>query len=65
MKTTIVLVVLRARVSKVTLAYTNHRKTSAVKNSGWKSTLTETDHCTMRKIYLKSHKTTEAKVTVH
>jgi predicted transcriptional regulator len=42
-KTAILLGVSRAKVSKVRLAYMNHRKTtSEMRNSGQKSTLTET-----------------------
>jgi hypothetical protein len=45
-KTTMLLGVSSATVSKVMSAYMNHGKTtSAKKNSGQKSTLTETDHC--------------------
>jgi hypothetical protein len=41
--------VLRATVSKVMLAHTNYGKTtSAQRNSGRKSTLTERDSCTLR-----------------
>jgi hypothetical protein len=44
----------RAKVSKVTLAYRNHGKTTLVKrNSGRKSTLTERDRCTLRQIVSK------------
>jgi hypothetical protein len=45
-KTKMLLGVSRATVSKVMLAYMNHGKTtSAKRNSGQKSTLTERDHC--------------------
>jgi hypothetical protein len=52
-KTITLLGVLRATVSKVMSAYTNHEKTSAKRNSGRKSTLTERDHCTFRRIVLQ------------
>jgi transposase len=53
-KTATVLGVLGATVSKVTSAYTNHGKaTSAKRNSGQKSTLTERDHCIVEKDCLK------------
>jgi hypothetical protein len=54
----------RATVPKVMSAYTNHGKTtSAKKNSGQKSTLTERDCRTLRRIVLKNHRTTAAQVT--
>jgi transposase len=50
-KTATLLGVPGATVSKVTSAYTNHGKaTSAKRNSGQKSTLTERDHCILRRI---------------
>jgi hypothetical protein len=57
--------VLRATVPKVVLAYTNHGKTSAKRNSGQKSTLTERDCCTLRRIILKNHTTTAADLNIH
>jgi transposase len=51
MKTAKLLGVLRSAVSKVMSAYTNHGKTtSAKRNSGRKSTLTERDHRILRRI---------------
>jgi hypothetical protein len=50
----------RATVSKVMSAYMNHGKTSANRNSGQKSTLTERDRCTLRRTVLKNHTTTAA-----
>jgi hypothetical protein len=45
-------------------AYTNHVKTTSVKsNNGWKSTLTEWEHCTLKRLVLKNHTTTAAQVT--
>jgi hypothetical protein len=45
-------------------AYTNHRKeTSAERNSGRKSTLTERDCLILRRIISKNHRTTAAQVT--
>jgi transposase len=52
-----------ATVSKVISAYTNHGKTtSAKRNSGRKSTLTERDRRTLR-IVSKNHRITAAQVT--
>jgi transposase len=49
-KTATLLGVSRATVSKVMSAYTNHGKTtSAKRNSGRKSTLTERDRRTLRR----------------
>jgi hypothetical protein len=63
-KTAMLQGVSRATGSKVMLAYTNHEKTSSVKrNNGRKSTLTERDDCTLRRIVLKTHKTTAVQVT--
>jgi transposase len=54
----------RATVSKVMLACTNYGKTtSAKRNSGRKSTLTERDCRVFRRIFSKNHKTTAAHVT--
>jgi hypothetical protein len=53
----------RATISKVMSAYTNHGKTtSAKRNNGGKSTLTERDRRTMRMIPSKNHRTTAAQV---
>jgi hypothetical protein len=42
----------------------NHGKITSVKmNSGQKSTLTERDCCTLRRIVSKNHRTTAAQVT--
>jgi IS30 family transposase len=50
-KTAALLGILRATVSKVTLAYTNYGKTtSAKRNSGQKSTFRERDCHTLRRI---------------
>jgi transposase len=60
-KTATLLSVSRATVSKVMSAYTNHGKTISVKrNSERKSTLTERDHPTLRRIVSKKHTTTAA-----
>jgi predicted HTH transcriptional regulator len=61
---TTTLCVLRATVSKVMSAYTNHKKTSAKRNTGRKSTLTERDHCTFR-IVLKNQRITAAELNIH
>jgi hypothetical protein len=46
------------------LAYKNHGNTTSVKsNSGRKSTLTERDRRTIRRIVSKNHRTTAAQVT--
>jgi transposase len=63
-KTAILLGASRATVSKVMPTCTNHGKTtSAKRNSGRKSTLTERDFRTLRKIVLKNHRTTAAQLT--
>jgi transposase len=63
-ETATLLCVSRATVSKVMSAYTNPGKTSPAKrNSGPKSTLTERDHRTLRRIVSKNHTTTSAQVT--
>jgi transposase len=54
---------LRATVSDVMSAYTNHGKKSAKRNSGRKSTLTERDRHTLRTVS-KNHRTAAAQVTV-
>jgi transposase len=61
-ETAILLGVSRATVSKVMLTYTNHGKTSAKRNSGRKSALTEGD-CRKLGIVSKNHRTTTAQVT--
>jgi hypothetical protein len=54
----------RAAVSKVTTAYTNHGKTSSAKrNNGQKPKLSARDHCTLKRIVTKNHRTTAANVT--
>jgi transposase len=62
-KTATLLGVSRATVSKVVSAYTNHGNTSAKRNSGKKSTLTERDCHVLRRIALKNHRTTAAQVS--
>jgi transposase len=62
-KTAILLGVSRATVSKVMSAYTNHGKTtSAARNSKRKSTLTERERRTLRRIISKNDRTTAAQV---
>jgi transposase len=54
----------KATLSKVISACMNHGKTTSVKrNSGRKSTLTERDRRTLRRIVSKNHTTTAAQVT--
>jgi transposase len=54
----------RATVSNVMSAFTNHGKTtSAKRKSGRKSTLTERQRCTLRRIVWKNHRPTAAQVT--
>jgi hypothetical protein len=53
--------VLRARVSKVMLAYTIHGKTTSAKGNSGQKTMTERDR-TMRTV-LKNHRTAAAQVT--
>jgi transposase len=53
----------RATVPKVMSAYTDHGKTSAKRNSGRKSTLTEKVRRTLRSILWKDGRTTAAQVT--
>jgi hypothetical protein len=63
-KTTALLGVLTATVSKVMSAYTNHEKTTSAKgNSGRKSTVTERDRRTLRRIVPKNYTSTAAQVT--
>jgi transposase len=63
-KTATLLHVWKTTVYKVMSAYTNHwTTTSAKRNSGRKSTLTERVQCTVRSIVLKNHRTTAAQVT--
>jgi transposase len=55
----------RATIYRVMSAYeyTNHEKTSAKRNCEQKSTLTERDRRTLRRIISKNHITTAAQVT--
>jgi transposase len=63
-KTATLLDVSIATVSKTMSEYTNHGKTTSVKrNSGQKSTLTERDHCIVRRPISKNHRTTVAHMT--
>jgi transposase len=63
-KTATLLSISRATVSKVMSAYLNHGKAiSAKRSSGRKSTLTERDRHTLRRIVSKNHGTTGAQVT--
>jgi transposase len=62
-KTAILLGLSRAKVSKVISAYMNHGETSAKRNSGRKSTLTEGVCRTLRMIVSKNYRTTAAHVT--
>jgi transposase len=63
-KTAPLLGVSRATVSKFISAYADHGKTtSAKRNSGRKSTLTERDRRKLRRIVSKNHRTTVAQVT--
>jgi transposase len=65
-KSATLLGVLRATVSKVMSAYTNHGKTaSAKRNNGRKSTLKERDQRTLSRIVSKNHTTTAAQVTAN
>jgi transposase len=64
-KTAALLGVSRATVSKVKAAYTDHGETtSAKRNSGRKSTLTERDRRTIRRSVSENHTTAAAQVTV-
>jgi hypothetical protein len=60
-KPAVLLGVLTVTVSKVMSAYTNHRKTSAKRNSRRKSTVIETDSSILRTVS-KNHRTTAAQV---
>jgi transposase len=62
-KTSTLFGVSTATVSKVMSAYTNHGKTSAKRNSGRKSTLTEREPRTLRRTVSKNHRTIAAQVT--
>jgi transposase len=63
-ETATLLVASRTTVSKVMSAYTHLRKTtSAKRNSGQNSTLTERDHSTLRSTVPKNQRTTAAQVT--
>jgi transposase len=62
-KTATLLGVSRATVSKVMPVYTNHGKTSAKRNSGQKSTLTERDCRILRRTVSKNHRITTVQVT--
>jgi transposase len=63
-KTDTLLDVSRATVSKVMSSYRNHGKSMSVtRNSDRKSTLTERDRCTLRRIVLKNHRTTATQMT--
>jgi hypothetical protein len=63
-KTPMLLDILRVTFSKIMLAYTNDGKTtSAKRNSGRKSTLTERDRRTLRRIFSKNYTNTAAHVT--
>jgi transposase len=63
-KTATLLGVSRKTVSKVMPPYTNHWKTTSAKtNSGRKSTMTERDRRTLRRIISKNHRSTAAQVT--
>jgi hypothetical protein len=62
-KTATLLALSRATVSKVMSAYTNHGKTtSAKRNTGQQSTLTERHHRTLRGIVSKNRRPTAAQV---
>jgi hypothetical protein len=63
-KTATLLDVSRAKVSKVMSVYTDHEKTtSAKRNSGRKSALSERDRRELRRSVSKSHTSTAAQVT--
>lgn len=53
-----------AAVSKVMVAYTNHRKTSSAnRNSGQKPKISERDCCTLQRIVSNNHRTIGARLT--
>jgi hypothetical protein len=64
-RTVTLLVVPRVTVSKVMSKYRDHEKTaSAKRNSGRKSTLTERDRSTLRRVFpKKNHRDTAAQVS--
>jgi IS30 family transposase len=63
-KTATLLGVPRTTVCRIMSSYTNHGKTtSAKRNSGRKSTLTDRDRRTLRRIVSKNHRTIAAHVT--
>ena len=63
-KTTTLLGVSRAAVSKVIMAYTNRGKTqSATRNSDHKAKLRKRGHCTLKGTVSKNYRITAAKVT--
>jgi hypothetical protein len=65
-KTAILLGVSRPLISKVMLSFTNHgNTTSAKRNSGHNSTLTERDRRTLGRIVPKNHRTTAAELNIH
>jgi hypothetical protein len=65
-ETAILLNVSRATFSEVMSTYTNHGKTISTKrNSGRKSTMTERDCRTLRRIVSKSHRTTTSQAIGH
>jgi hypothetical protein len=64
LKAVTLLGVSRVTISKVMSAYMDHGKTTSVKRtSGWRSTLTERDRRTLRRIFSKNLTTTAAQVT--
>jgi transposase len=63
-KSATLLGVSRATFSKVVSAYTGHGETtSAKRNSGRNSTMTERDRRTLRRTVSKNHRTSAAQVT--
>jgi hypothetical protein len=58
------LAVTRAAVSRVTTAYTDHRKTSSSeRNNGRKAKLSDRNRCTLKRTVSKNDTTAAAKVT--